>query len=337
MYIGESLFKKSPEQTFHIGRIGVSWDDNYIEYGLTTEISTNVKPGILEYYVDETISRSAIIEIWYYPVIFTGWETEKVGTEIFEFKKYRISPTPKAYRTYIPAYTRKGTIIPTDVKDFGFFIMAVVSADFVGKLHVDIIIGEGAKIFHALVNRSLTNVIEALKNSLLPINICPVCGGLTKDCPVCNGKHVLADDVNSQEYFLIEFLKHQKTPYTDEGYWRKVGMAYASHYFVNPSEQGIKDFIGRMFDVSPTSIVITTYTKNQNICVVVSVPPSIGTNAFLGIDDLQWLLDTIRPVGIELIGAIGTGAFDEYLGFEGLDTNVDRDYRDNEVVGIKWW
>lgn len=312
-------------QKFHLARIGVSWDPNYIEYGIETQFGQDPYPSVLEALVelpvwDEDIS----IEIEYYPAVFKKYDKYLTGLSDYDIKTYELNTVTKTYTFTIPKFTRVGRLFQGPV-DFGHVKSVNVSGSG-GQVSVHSIITDGAKIMHGIKPFDLIDSLYKIGQSVSKVpRLCPKCNGTDDECELCDGKKYLADDAEIPEFILDNFLKAQRAPYQGLTYREKLGLAAATHAYVNPSEVEIKELVARLYDIETTSVGTTVYSGNQNILVTVSVPVGVGPNSFFqDITLLQWILDTIRPVGIEYLATYSEATASEEFSIV------------NEEWGIEW-
>jgi hypothetical protein len=312
-------------QKFHLARIGVSWDPGYIEYGLGTQLGQDPYPAVLEAVVEYPIwDEDVVIEVEYYPAIFREYQQYFTAIGDYDVKTYKLDINPKTFTFTIPKFTRPGCLFQGPV-DFGHLKSVSVSGSG-GQVSIHSVITDGAKVMHSIKPFDLIDSLYKVGQSIPKVpRLCPRCNGTDDDCILCNGKKYLVDDAEIPEFILDNFLKAQQAPYQGLTYREKLGLASAAHSYVNPSASDIKNLVARLFDVDPTSIATTVYAEKQNVLVTVSIPRGTGPNSFFNdIGLLQWILDSIRPVGVEFLAAYQeTAASDTF-------SLVD------EIWGIEW-
>ena len=290
-------------QRFHLARLGASWDPDYIEYGTTTELVQDPYPAVLEVAVDADVhDEDIIIEVEYLPAYFREYGTLKTSLGKYDVKRHSISIHPKIFTFTIPAFTRRGRLFqgPADVGQ----IMSVKTSGGNGIVSVYAIIGDGAKIIHAVKPMDAIETLYFLRQSISKgPRLCPRCGGLDDECPVCLGKKFRKEDSEIPEFMLDDILHYHGAPSNkDTPRDAKLGMCMAISNMVNPVPADIRDLFARLVDVDPTSIRLTRYSGNQSVLITISVPRGRGPNALLSsLAHLQWVAETLRPPGVEYV------------------------------------
>lgn len=330
--------KASCGQKVHVGRIGYSWDDNYVEYGTSTELAEDPVPAVIEAEVVSNIEDEDItVEIEYYPAILDKWNDYSTGYSDYKVKEYKLDPEEKTFTFTIPAFTRIGRLFQGP-SDFGMMKSITTSAGN-GSIEFHMILTDGAKIIHALKPIELLDSMYKLRQCMSKgPRPCPRCGGGGMDddykerfsaevtslvasgyteadayreaetrvsgCLLCEGKRFLKDDHEIQEFILDNFLESQGAPFSGASMQEKIGMAFVCNFHVDPSREEIKRFLSKVFDISESSIDISIYDQKQNIVVVIGLPSFTGPNAMFGdYSRIDWILETIRPLGIEYFSA----------------------------------
>lgn len=320
---------KSPQgQMFHVANIGYSWDPDYIEYGLDMEISQDPKPAVLEALVTEVLKDDVTITLTYYPAIFDEMESFiHMGRTMYE-RKYNIKVEESTYTFTVPKYTRPGKIYEGP-SDFGHLVSVDVSGD-EGKIEIHAILGDGAKLIHALKDFDLRDAMYKARQSLAKgPRLCPRCNGTDPDCTFCDGKKYRYDDFDIPEFILDNFLRNQDAPMVGATMQEKIGMALVLSFYVNPSLSEIKRLFATVYDISESAISSSITRDNQNVICTLSVPQSLGDNAiFEDYSRAQWILDTLRPLGVTYIYAEKSPEFTEefentFEHWDALELNFD--------------
>jgi hypothetical protein len=322
------------------------------------------------------------IQLGYCPVSFTGYTNYSTNLGAYDIKTYGWCPQVEQVTYTIPAFTRAGKIIVEDddgnqCVDFGKF-MGVSLTGGNGTVSIHEIMTEGGKLVQALKPIGLMDVLYKLKQSVSKgPRPCPRCGGYgadsdyqdrleariaelvaegyspssaliyaqeeVKTCQLCEGKHFVVNDYDIAEFLLDDFLKWQGAPYSGASMEDKIGMAFVCNLQVQQSESCIKKFLATIFDVAESSVLFSKDVGPQNIVCYIGFKGEPGPNALLHDRTyLQWVLDSIRPAGIEYFAADSVtdieedwnwiDTLDEFLLDEGTGEEFTTNYFD-EVPG----
>jgi len=234
------------------------------------------------------------------------------------------------------------TVNDVDITD------GVTEASGIGMVTIHEILTEGGKLVQALKPFDLLDILYLLKQSVSKgPRPCPRCKGAgadsdyktrlktrsdelvavngyspslaliyaeeeTKFCALCEGKRFLKDDHEIPEFLLDNFLDWQGAPYSGKSLPDKIAMAFVCSYNCHQSEDGIANFLSKVFDVEPSSVFFSSDVCAQNVVVYIGFKGQPGPNSlFPDREHFQWILDTIRPVGIEYFAADSISDFEE--------------------------
>ena len=347
---------------------GTWYPDAGCEYNESTPIGGVLELSVMENVEDEAI----VVPITYCPVSFSGYVQQDTNLGKFKYKTWGWSPVEKTVTFTIPAFTRAGKLVVEDdsgnqCADFGKFVSTSVEGGN-GTIAVHEILTDGGKLFHALKAFDLLDALYKLKQSTSKgPRPCPRCDGSgadsdyktrlktrsdelfavngykpsdaliyaeeeTKFCALCEGKRFLKDDHEIPEFLLDNFLDWQGAPYSGKSLPDKIAMAFVCNYNAVQSEDGIANFLSKVFDVEPSSVFFSSDVCKQNVVVYIGFKGQPGPNAlFEDRTHFQWILDTIRPVGIEYFAADSVSDFEEDWLFYDIMQESAIDYNNGPI------